>query len=241
MRNNLKDIFPTQADLLALEPEQLAGYLLALFNSGNTDEIDLVLYAETQAKLYGDVGWVTVARAIAEAWQWLVRECFVALDPYQRTIPRRTIYFVTRRGTQIQTPADLDSFINASRLPRQILHPKIQAKVLVSFATGDYDTAVFQAFKEVEVSVRKKTNSPDSDLGVNLMKKSFNPDNGPLTDKGTLSSEREALMFLFAGAIGSYKNPCSHRHVSIDASQAIEMIMLASHLMNIIDSRIPAP
>lgn len=117
MRKNLKDIIPAQEDLLAQEPEQLAGYLLTCFNSGNTEDIDLdlVSYAEAQAKLYGgDLNWVTRARAIAEAWQWLLRECFVALDPYQPTSPRRTIYFVTRRGRKIQTPADLASFTKAS-------------------------------------------------------------------------------------------------------------------------------
>jgi len=33
----------------------------------------------------------------------------------------------------------------------------------------------------------------------------FHPDTGPLTDKNAPKPEREALSFLFAGAIGSYK------------------------------------
>lgn len=47
---------------------------------------------------------------------------------------------------------------------------------------------------------------------------------------------REALSHLFAGAIGSYKNPSSHRRVDLDAEQATEMTMLASHLLKIVDA-----
>jgi len=49
--------------------------------------------------------------------------------------------------------------------------------------------------------------------------------------------ERQALSDLFAGAIGVYKNPHSHRQVSLDAEDAVEMIMLASHLLKIVDAR----
>jgi len=40
-------------------------------------------------------------------------------------------------------------------------------------------------------------------------------EDGPLTDEGPPVSEREAVGALFAGDIGSYRNPASHRTVEI--------------------------
>ena len=80
--------------------------------------------------------------------------------------------------------------------------------------------------KEVEVKVREVGKFDPSDVGIQLMRKAFHPE-----------AEREALSHLFTGAIGAYKNPSSHRMVTIDAPKAVELIVLASHLLNIVDER----
>lgn len=70
------------------------------------------------------------------------------------------------------------------------------------------------------------------------MRKAFHPDNGPLTDTNAESGERRAMSDLFAGAIGAYKNPHSHRRVSLDdPDEAAEIILLANHLLRIVDGR----
>ena len=48
------------------------------------------------------------------------------------------------------------------------------------------------------------------------MRKAFNVENGPLSDRTAEASERQALSDLFAGAMGVYKNAQSHREVGLD-------------------------
>jgi uncharacterized protein (TIGR02391 family) len=104
------------------------------------------------------------------------------------------------------------------------------------FLRGDYDVAVFQAFKEVEVAVRKSTGHSDDVVGVPLMRAALHPDKGALTDMERSGGERQAVMDFYAGAIGHGKNPPSHRDIEIERIAAAQLIVTASYLLTRIEA-----
>ncbi|WP_280447740.1 TIGR02391 family protein [Nocardia cyriacigeorgica] len=111
----------------------------------------------------------------------------------------------------------------------------LEAKVRTNFNTGDYETACFAAMKEVEVAVRAAAGLDHSVIGVKLMRAAFKPEGGLLTDPAAEGGEKTAMMDLFAGAIGAFKNPASHRTVQFDdAIEAAEIIQLADLLLKIV-------
>lgn len=242
MPNFISSIIPDAESLLALEPEELAGVVLEHLNSIHPTEARSLLNINNICVEFGVKGYPheyyeRISQALMEAWVWLEREGLIAPRPGEQT---HGWVFITRRGQRLRHAVDLDAFRRANLLPKAILHPIISQKVWSSFLRGEYDTSVFQAFKEVEVAVRTAGGFADIDIGVELMRKAFNKDTGPLRDPSVPDAEREALSHLFAGAIGSYKNPHSHRNVSItNPSEAVELIILASHLLSLVDRAKP--
>lgn len=83
--------------------------------------------------------------------------------------------------------------------------------------------------------MRAAINAPDSLIGVNLMKQAFGTD-GPLRDETLDAGEQEAMMALYWGAIGVFKNPTSHRAVEFDdPTLASEVVLIADLLLRLLD------
>lgn len=243
MPQSLLDIFPTPGSLLALAPEELAGVLMEIapnvLRNGIFSDYDLSNSVfHTPDRGYPDNSHRAVRLAIAEAVSWLISEGLIIIDPDQSG----QHYVLTRRGRALKTRADIEAFRKGRILPVDLLQPALAEKVLPQFARGDHDIAVFQAFKDVEVAVRRAANIkgagyPDDLVGVPLMRKAFHPDQGPLANLAMVFAEREAEAALFAGAIGRAKNPPSHRDVQIEPQEAARLMVFASYLLSIVESR----
>ncbi|GHI27085.1 hypothetical protein Shyd_84560 [Streptomyces hydrogenans] len=96
--------------------------------------------------------------------------------------------------------------------------------------------------KTVEVAVRDASGLDNSLVGVALMRKAFQPHQngkpgGPLADAGAEgAASRRADSALFAGAMGRYKNPSSHRTVDFDNPiEAAQIIQFADLLLRQVD------
>ncbi|MEW2439493.1 TIGR02391 family protein [Streptomyces caniferus] len=170
---------------------------------------------------------------LADAWTWLESRALLSRDHTQSDAFRR----VSREGKDLaENPAGIVQFEARERLSGP-LHPQLEGTVRTTFNLGDYELACFGAMKAVEVAVRDASGLDNSLVGVKLMRAAFQPHqngkaSGVLADAGAEGGEQEAASALFAGAMGAYKNPSSHRTIDFDDPiEAAEIIQFADLLL----------
>lgn len=215
----------TNEEINALPVDRLGFEILKSFDNG------VQLHAHNYFVHWGHAGVSTkedTGRALAEAFYWLLNQGLVVEGPQGDG-------FITRLGREV-LERGLPILGAIGKLSRD-LHPSI-ASVRSQFLLGDYELAAFAAMRQVEVRVRELGDFDDADIGRNLMRAAFKPGDGPLHDAMAEGGEQQGLSDLFAGAIGVFKNPTSHRVVTFDdPSEAAQVIGLASLLLKILDRR----
>jgi uncharacterized protein (TIGR02391 family) len=173
-------------------------------------------------------------RAMAEAWDWLMSMRLVALLPGQHALDGHA--YITRRGLRVLEETEPIALLRAEERIAVDLHASIAGVVRSQFLLGQYELAALAAMKQVEIRVRELSQRPHGDIGVRLMRAAFGRDDGDLSDPEQEAGERQATSDLFAGAIGVFKNPASHREVEYDdPTFASEVIMLADLLLRMLD------
>jgi hypothetical protein len=151
----LLEIFPDYKDLLALSPEELGAALLDVI--ADVEQYSGFLLNNLEDQVFphmhsGRQGYPSnvkseVLFAIAEAVAWLEVQGLVMRNPSQSA----DWYMRTRRGKSVMARGELDTYRAGKTLPIGLLQPRLAEKVQPLYLRGEYDTAVFQAFREIEV------------------------------------------------------------------------------------------
>ena len=225
--------------LLALEPEELGAKMLFLMRKrtdgmftagGLADEATVSNYNQSQ---YPQHRHREIRLAVSEAMGWLQAQGL--LVPAPDINGSNGFVVLSRRARRFESQLEFTDFATARLLQRDMLHRSIAAAAWQSFMRGEYATAVFQSMRQVEIAVREAAGFASGEHGVPMIRRAFGK-TGPLTDPDAEVAEQEALCALFAGAVGIYKNPHSHRHVLMEsAREAAEIVMMGSHLLRVVD------
>lgn len=234
MPRSIKDILPPPSEIAEMDPEEVGPFLLEYLNESKEHKFNRINLISGLSNYYDKNDCYKISIVISESWSWLEREVLIILDPDDVTSGQW--FVISRKGKKLKNATDFKKYHFGNLLPRENLNPILLQKVRPVFIRGDYETAVLLAFREVEIGIRNAS-SLTSLYGVDLARKAFDSKSGPLTDFNLPKSERDAMAHLFAGAIGLFKNPISHRNIDFEnPNEVAELILFSNYLLRLLDS-----
>ena len=221
---------PSAEQLRELPTAELG--LIVLTTLGNQENIRNILNGHKRAHSENRETDVShLLGRLSDAWAWLVAEGCVGPHQYQSS----GWYRVTERGRRLSEDGNLSNVFADQRIPEDIHEQLRESRRL--FRGGQMELGVFAAMREVEVSLRDKSGSSNDLIGVALARQALHPEKGPLADDRLEKGERQAIADLYAGALGAFKNPTSHRVVDYeDPARAADVILLADLLLRMLDA-----
>ena len=189
-----KDIFPPLETVLEMNPEELAPFVLKyLSDKPNINRYNFTLGSNPDIVAYaGGRLNEELNNRLMEAWMWLEKEILIT----PKAGAQHDWAVITRRGRKIIENDNFSAIKFEALLPSDNLDPVLLQKVKSLFIRGEYEMAIFAAFKEVEVRVRKKAGLSNSDVGVKLMRTAFGTGGG-LFDATLPAGESDAIRELF--------------------------------------------
>ncbi|TXR51410.1 TIGR02391 family protein [Reinekea thalattae] len=144
-------------------------------------------------------------------------------------------YFPTKVGVRLPESEFRRVIKKYALMPESYVHPVIVKKCFSLLNSGEFESAVIQAFKAIETTTREKIGAPDDMFGERLLKKAFNPDEGVLTNYNLPKSERFSFLNYITGAFSFYRNSSTHRDIELDFVTAFDRIAVASDLLKTIE------
>ena len=144
----------------------------------------------------------------------------------------RFSFTLTTRGKEIaEKQLDIDEY--SLRLENFVEDRELIEKCQESFNSGEYETAIFSAYRLLEIKVREKAELTENDIGKGLMQSAFAPKKTSKLQIPTCKTEPEEVgaLNLFLGAIQFIRNPHGHRVVDYENPRTALRIMVFAELL----------
>jgi uncharacterized protein (TIGR02391 family) len=250
MARPLLAIAKSPENILAMTKEELAYALLEdmqarlespINGMANRHHVGTSLFSI--GAFYSSDGSAVSVRDLAIRIDKLGRDAFALLERWELAEPaddingRNGYMVLTQKGRATTERTDFERIRVRGLLREEMLHPLLRGKIYGYFAGDDLGTAVFEAFKTVEIEVRSAGGYPEKEMGKTLMFKAFAV-GGPLSKPADDKQDCDALSGLFAGALSRFRNPGAHTNRTFaDVLEAMEELMLGSRLLRIVDDR----